>query len=126
MVQQLLFHVERIGHHRHGPGLHDAPEGNDGLRDVGQHDGHALARLDARTAQGTGKAFRGLMQGLVAHAGVLEDQGRTLGVARGGLIQQAVQGLVEDGDGTGNGRFVMGEPGTVQLGGHAISLVLRV
>ena len=66
------------------------------------------------------------MQGLVTHAGVLEDQGRTLGVARGGLIQQAVQGLVEDGDGTGNGRFVMGEPGTVQLGGHAISLVLRV
>ena len=125
VLEQLPFHVEGVDHHGHGPAFDHAPEGDHGLGQVGQHDGHALARPDARAAQGPGKAFRGLMQGLVAQAGVLEDQGRALGIACGGLIQQAVQGLVENSDGTGNGRFVMGEPGTVQLGGHAISLVLR-
>ena len=125
VLEQLPFHVEGVDHHGHGPAFDHAPEGDHGLGQVGQHDGHALARPDARAAQGAGKAFHGLVQGLVAQAGILEDQGRALGIARGGLVQQAVQGLVEDADGTGNGRFVMGEPGTVQLGGHAISLVLR-
>ena len=91
MMQQLLFHIERVGHHGHGPGLHDAPEGDDGLRDVGQHDGHPLAGLDAAQAQGLGKAFRRFVQTAVGHLEILETDGQTVAVRPGGHVQQRGQ-----------------------------------
>ena len=91
MMQQLLFHIERVGHHGHGPGLHDAPEGDNGLRDVGQHDGHPLAGLDAAQAQGLGKAFRRFVQTAVGHLEILETDGQTVAVRPGGPVQQRGQ-----------------------------------
>ena len=91
VVQQFLLHIERIGHDGHGPGLHDAPEGDDGLRDVGQHDGHPLARPDPAQAQGLGEVFRRLMQAAVGHLEILETDGQTLAVGPGGPVQQQGQ-----------------------------------
>ena len=122
VFQQFLFHIKRIGHDHHGPGLDGSPEGNHGLGQIGQHDGHPLARLHAHAPQGSGKEFRPFAQIFVGNARVLEDQGVAAGVGFGGLVQQGVERLVPDLHGTGHEILIMGEPGPIQLSVHGASL----
>ena len=57
MAFQLFFPIQGIGHDRRGARLHDAPEGDDGLRQIGQHDCHAIPGMNAAAVQGRGEAF---------------------------------------------------------------------
>ena len=64
-----------FGHDAHGPGPEHAPEGHDGLGQVGQHHGHAVALADPGLAEIGGHDLgSGLELGVVDRP-VLEDDG---------------------------------------------------
>ena len=94
VVSKFLLHVERVGHNDHGTGLHGTPEGHDGLGDVGHHDGHAVAGLQAAFAQGGGKGFGLVLELLVGIGEVLEDDGLAAAVLFGGFVQIGLHGAV--------------------------------
>ncbi len=111
MMGQLLFHIEGVGHDYRGACLERAPEGNDGLRQVRQHDGHSVSGVQPVFAQGGGEGFGLVLELPVRERKILEDDGLVVAETGSSLIQIGL-------DGTGNKIKVdrrtlgdMGQPG---------------
>ena len=109
--------------------LEDAEVGDHRLRDVGQHDRHPIALLDAEPLQGSREAVTGGVQFAVVHARadrqsqrqVLEhhtDRG-VVGESLGSVGHHVLQQLVGHVNGLRNALFIVGEPGGRDL--HKIS-----
>ncbi|OGR40040.1 MAG: hypothetical protein A2051_01330 [Desulfovibrionales bacterium GWA2_65_9] len=116
LVDDLGLHVQRVGEDHGAARAQHAPVGDDGLGGVGQHDGHAVAALQAVLAQVGGQHGREPVQAAVREAQVLEDQGWPVGPALGGLLEQGVHGLRGRGEAVRHFRVVVGKPGSLYLG----------
>ena len=96
MVRQFLFHVQGVGHHHRRPRLESAPERDDGLRQVGHHDGHAVACLQPHFSQRSSEAL-GLFPELgVRQREVLETDGPALPEFVRGFIQERLERTGDD------------------------------
>lgn len=125
--QQLGFHVERVDHDRYGPGLEYAPEGLHRLGEVGQHDGHASARLDAGAAQRSGETFGPFAQRPVGKARVLEDKRLPVGIAIGRGVEKGIERRVEQRDVARRVGSIMTQPGPGRVfGRHACAFCERL
>ena len=110
VMGQFLFHVERIGHDHGGAGLERAPEGNDGLGQVGQHDGHSVARVQSVFAQGGGEGFRLFLELPVVEGQVLEDDGLVVAETVGSFVQIGLEGTGDDVEMHGSALGNVGQP----------------
>ena len=90
VMNQLLFHVQGVGHDHHGSEPETGPIADDGLGTVGEHDGYPVAGPDAGSSQvGAGQIHQNLELS-VAYAPVVEDQGRASGMTFGRAGQYLV------------------------------------
>ena len=92
VVGQFLFHVEGIGHDHCCARLERAPEGNDGLGQIGQHDGHPVARIQSMFSQRGGKGFRLVFELPVGDGEILEDDGLVVAETVGSFVQIGLEG----------------------------------
>lgn len=110
VARQLGFPIEGIGHDGRCARLHHAPEGNDGLRQIRQHERHTIAGPDAVSAQGRGEAFRAFAQDGVGHARVLEAYGFAVGGRVGGFVEDGGQAARTQGQIRGGASLKLGAP----------------
>jgi len=116
LVDDFRFHIQRVGEHHGAACAQHAPVGDDGLRGVGQHDGHAFAALEPVLAQVGGHQAGVFAQLGVGDAGVLEHDGRPVRPALGGLVQKLKNRAHGKVRGIWNILVVMLQPGAVNLG----------
>jgi len=116
LVLQLVRCVERIGWHDHCTGPQSAIEGDQELRHVGQHDGHAFTGLDAECSQARGEGVDLSLHVAIAQFLSAEDGNHAIRIPRRGVLEELRERDVRVVNRPWNLEIVMGIPGPV----HAI------
>lgn len=111
LMRQLGLHVQGIGHDRDGSRLDHAPEGDERLRQVGQHYGYPIPFSHTASAQCGSQPFSLNLQFQITDPRILKKNGVTLAVFGGGPVKHSGKAHFRNVNGMRDTFIITGEPG---------------